>query len=204
MRRRDVERFEVVPVRLRFGPLGNGETHAHEDVLELGPGLAGGMQVPAPRRRAHLVGDDLCQVEPIGQKGLGALGLRQFGTPRRQQRLQLPLCLAEEAAGVPACLGVEVPQGTVGTGQRRALAQELRVDLVQVLGRWGSLDGPHTVDDDAVDVEVHVVCCHVAKIPVVSHHFSPNRHPRCYVARHRRPVAGETPRSRRRRRPRRH
>jgi hypothetical protein len=34
VRRRDVERFEVVPVALDLGALGHGEAHADEDVLE--------------------------------------------------------------------------------------------------------------------------------------------------------------------------
>ena len=140
MGRRDVQRLEVVPVRLRLRTLGHGEPHAHEDVFEVGAGLARRVQVPARRRRAHLIGDDLGQVEAVGPEGLGPLGRRQLGPPGRQKGFELFLRLTEPATGHFAGLGVETTEGAVGAGQRRALAQELDLDLGQRLARRRALD----------------------------------------------------------------
>ena len=201
MGRRHVERLEVVPVRLGLGALGHGEAHADEDVLELGPGLGDEVQVPAGRRRAHLVRDDLGQVEPVGPERLGPLGLGQLGAARRQQRLELRLRLVEAAAGLLAGLGIEAAQGAVGPGQRASACPGTR-------SRPGP--GPRSTPRPRWPARRRRRCrrcrgprCRVAMSSVMPVTGRAVRRPRCYVARHRRPGVGGTPRSRPRRRPRR-
>ncbi len=81
---------------------------------------------------AHLVRDDLGQVEAVGQQRLGPLGLAASSARRAARRASsVPAPSFEAAAGLLAGLGVEAAQGAVGPGQRRALAQELDLDLGQ-------------------------------------------------------------------------
>ena len=76
MRRRHVERLEVVPIGLHFGPLGNLETEAHEHVFESFPGL--GHQVStATRGWLHEFGE----IERLGRQLDVALSPSQHRTP---------------------------------------------------------------------------------------------------------------------------
>ena len=54
----DVEGLEVVPVRLGLGALGHGESHADEDVLQLGLGLGHEVEVPGSGPGQHLGQED--------------------------------------------------------------------------------------------------------------------------------------------------
>ncbi len=67
---RHVEGLEVVPVGLRLGTLGHRETHGHERVLELVPGLGDQIDVPdaapdAGERGRRRAGHHLGQIEPL-------------------------------------------------------------------------------------------------------------------------------------------
>ena len=86
--RRDVQRFEVVPVGLGLGTLGHVEAHADEDVLELVPGLASpGGGGPAGGGDSTCDRDDLGQVETVRPQRLGPFGLGQLGPPGDEQGL---------------------------------------------------------------------------------------------------------------------
>ena len=147
---------------------------------------------PRAGEREDLGGDHFGQVKAVGAQRCGALGLGQLGPSRGQGGLQLRLHFVDPLTGLLAGRGIEPPEAAVRTGQRGALAEVLRLDLGQGVGRGRARDGPLAVAGDHLDIELHVL----------SHHVMSFRYPRCYVPRDRHPGVGGTPRSRRPRRPR--
>ena len=110
------------------------------------------MQVPRARRRAHLVRDDLGQVEPVGAGAPRSARTRPSSAPRRQEAFSSYLRLTEAATGFRRASGSRPPRvGGLGSGP--SACQELGVDLVQGLGRRRALDRPLALSSDAVDVE---------------------------------------------------
>src|SRR5207247_827583 len=132
---RHVERFEVVPVRLRLGSLGDRVSHRDEDVLELVARLGGGMQVTALGAIDHLG-----EIDTLGG-----------GTSAALLVLERPTALVESVAyacaggvdgltSVFALLGRQTPECRVERRQRRSLAHHVLLRCPQLLHGRGSDD----------------------------------------------------------------
>ena len=116
----DVERLEVVPGGLDFGPLCDREAHRDEHILESITCLRHKMEVAAALLRKRLG-----QVKPLCLELLDSPGQLELSPPRRECGLNLASSLVERFAGIGTLSGVQRSQVLLGQVDRGLLAQKL-------------------------------------------------------------------------------
>ena len=141
VRRRDVERLEVVPVALDLGALGDGEAHRHEDVLELALGQRRPGSGGRPRPASARADDDVAQVQAVLAQALGPRELAQLSSTGLQRRLHDASRLLQLGPGGFAFLRREDAEGLLQGGQYRALAGDRGLGVAQLLDAREARDG---------------------------------------------------------------
>ena len=123
VRRRHVERGEVVPVGLDLWPLAHGEAKTDEDVLEPFMGLRHEMKVAATR-----AGEALGEIEAFVLEPMAALTRGQLADARAQGPLDLGHRRVQRLARILALGRPEPAETLLQLAERRPPTREFRLD----------------------------------------------------------------------------
>ncbi len=144
------KRLEVVEVGLDLRPLGHGEAHADEEILEPITGLGDRMQVPTDRRV-----DDLGEIEPLGLEGPGPFSGIEVSLAPGQRRLEPGSCVVQRLTHAPPFVGVEATELALEPAERRLLAQDLCFDGAQLVEGLSRGEPRLALGADLLDVADH-------------------------------------------------
>ena len=112
----DVERFEVVPIRLDLGALGHGEAHADEHIFETVACLGDEMEVTALQVRGRLG-----EIKPLGLELFASGRTLELTTASRQLRFEVGPGRVQSLTGNASLVRIEPTHPLLQQVDRRLL-----------------------------------------------------------------------------------